>query len=338
MIKNPLLFNFSASYSGGGFKRLYAYAKWFNQQGGAFFLIHPRCEFLIKEFSSNQFFIVKQSKIQRLLHDTAYLKDIQKAIGVPDLYYAYGIPIYFRLGKKNWFHLSNVLPLSPWSAPLSWIDRIKLTLLGSRIKKNFKHADVISVESQSSLMFIGADYLANSVVSVNGSDDELSSLQETPIEERENIAVVVGTYRYKMLEEAYVIFNQLRKRNDLLTLVIIGDEKKIPLSIRKDIGVIVTGVLPQPEVIAYLRKAKYYISTTCIENSYNAAAEGIFLAKESYISDIGPHRELLADFPFDRLDINQGKRSILHVKSELISSKYLKPWYDVVTEMLDHIS
>ena len=44
------LFNFAVSHIGGGFKRLHEYAKWFNDHGGAYFIIHPHCENLITEF------------------------------------------------------------------------------------------------------------------------------------------------------------------------------------------------------------------------------------------------------------------------------------------------
>ena len=60
MIINKFLFNFSASYSGGGFKRLQAFAKWFNQNGGAYFIIHPRCNDLKNEFQNNHFIIANQ--------------------------------------------------------------------------------------------------------------------------------------------------------------------------------------------------------------------------------------------------------------------------------------
>ena len=63
---------------GGGLKRLHAYAEWFNQQGGAWFIVHPRSSFLVDKFPNNRFFIVNQSNFQRALFDCNYLNNIQE--------------------------------------------------------------------------------------------------------------------------------------------------------------------------------------------------------------------------------------------------------------------
>ena len=112
-IRHPFLFNFAASYSGGGYKRLHAYAQWFNANGGAWFAVHPRCAGLITEFTNNQYFVVSRSHLGRLFDDWGYLDDIGTKIGRPELYYVYGIPLYYRFGLVNWSHLSNVLTLGP---------------------------------------------------------------------------------------------------------------------------------------------------------------------------------------------------------------------------------
>src|SRR3954452_5088953 len=103
-IANRFLMNFAASYSGGGYKRLYAYASWFNRRGGAWFAIHPNCRPLIQEFPNNHYFPVQRSHLIRLIDDWSYLHGIGTAIGRPALYYAYGIPLYVPFGRVNWFH------------------------------------------------------------------------------------------------------------------------------------------------------------------------------------------------------------------------------------------
>jgi hypothetical protein len=91
---------------------------------------------------------------------------------------------------------------------------------------------------------------------------------------------------------SFRVFEMLKKTNSQLKLVIIRSVLTVPAALRESWDVVVRGVLTRPEVIDCLRKSRYYISTARIENSYNAASEGVFLAEESYISDIGPHREL----------------------------------------------
>ncbi|QLZ67406.1 glycosyltransferase family 1 protein [Legionella sp. PC1000] len=335
MLKNKFLFNFSVSYLGGGVNRLVAYAKWFNQNGGAYFIIHPLCQYLVKQFPNNQYIIIKQSKLQRLFNDCFYLKDFQKQIGTPEFYYSYGIPIYYKFGKINWFHLSNILPLCTRNIPLSLFDKLKFTCLGARIKKNFAHADVISAESNFSLSFIDDKYSSRKFLSMNGSDKELSflNLKELP-KERDNIATVIGTYRYKAVEDSFHVYESLRKNNPELKLIIIGDEKSIPASLKSNKNIIIKGFVPREEVLNSLLKTKYYISTTHIENSSNGVSEGVFLADESYISDIGPHRELLKGMSFETLSIENLQRTMLHIKKENISARHLKTWDEVVEEML----
>jgi hypothetical protein len=334
MINKKFLFNFSVSYSGGGFKRLYAYAQWFNQNGGATFIVHPSCSFLINEFPRNNFIVVNQSKLDRLFNDCQYLVDIRKEMGIPAVYYSYGIPIYYPFGKINWFHLSNVLPLGSKGIPLSLFDKLKLGYLGRRIEKTFNNADIISAESQFSLDLIKDNAFKKLVLSVNGSDDELMYLSSDLTIAKENIAVVLGTYRYKAIADSYRIFETLKEKNSGLKLVIIGNEKMVPKSIQNDKQVIMTGLLKRDRVIEYLHKSEYYISATHIENSYNAASEGIFFANESFISDIGPHRELLSGLPFETVSINKIDRPLLRVKKGDISPINLKYWDNIIVDML----
>src|ERR1700686_4950363 len=212
-VQSRFLFNFAASYSTGGYKRLYEYAKWFNGNGGAWFVIHPRCSQLTAEFANNRFFIVSQSRIERLYNDCAYLKTIEQQIGQPELYYSYGIPLYFRFGKVSWFHLSNVLPLGGKAIPLSLLMRLQYAFLGMKIRSGFAYADVISAESASSLQMLGVESTDRLFLSVNGSDDELAWLQSMGVTQTEDIATVVGTMSYKALDDSFRLFELLRKVN-----------------------------------------------------------------------------------------------------------------------------
>jgi hypothetical protein len=334
-VQNRYLFNFAASYSTGGYKRLYEYARWFNQHGGAWFVIHPRCAQLPGEFPNNRFFIAAQSRIERLYDDCGYLRAIEQQIGQPQLYYSYGIPLYFRFGEVSWFHLSNVLPLGPKAVPLDVFARIKFAYLGMKIRAGFAHADVISAESDASLRMLGLPCTERLFLSVNGSDDELSWLRSGQVTPKQDIVTVVGTARYKALEDSYRLFEQLRRSNARLRLFIFGYPNWIPRGLRHKPNVVIQGLAQRSAVIDWLRKSRFYISTTRIENSYNAAAEGMFFADESYISDIGPHRELLLDMPFEQLSVPGVHTPLLHVRRERLSGANLKQWETVVIEMIE---
>ena len=333
-MKNPFLFNFAVSYSGGGHKRLYEYAKWFNVNGGAWFVVHPNCDYLVSEFPNNKFFFARQSWWQRLFSDCAYLELIKQEVGEPDLYYSYGIPIYTRVGKINWFHLSNVLPLVLHNVPISLVDWLKFAFLGWRFKRNFANAEVISAESQYSLGLISGDHNDKLFLSVNGGDDELAQTVINTGHAKANFATVVGTYKYKAVDHALVVFEMLKKENPQLKLRLIGSEEALPDRLRLREDVLVMGLLKRSEVIDCLRTSKFYISMTYIENSYNAASEGVFLADESYISDIGPHQELLAGINFRRIAFQSIGRNILHINRHDISACNLKSWNNVVSDMI----
>jgi hypothetical protein len=333
-VHHRYLFNFSASYSTGGYKRLYEYAKWFDRNGGAWFVIHPRCLQLLSEFPNNHFFVARQSRIRRLFDDCAYLRPIEQQIGQPELYYSYGIPLYSDFGKVSWFHLSNVLPLGQPAIPLSLAARLKYAFLGRKIRSGLAHADVISAESASSLKMLGAQPSDKLFLSVNGSDDELAWLQSRQLTQKQDIATVVGTVSYKALDDSYRLFELLKQGNSRLKLIIIGYRKWVPrhLAIKPD--VVLRGLEPRAAVIDWLRKSKIYISTTRLENSYNAAAEGIFFADESYISDIGPHRELLLNMPFEEVSVPGVRTPLLHVHRDRLTGENLKNWETVVVEMI----
>jgi len=333
-VQHRLLFNFAASYSTGGYKRLYEYARWFDRNGGAWFVIHPRCTHLITEFPNNRCFVARQSQIERLYNDCAYLKAIEREIGQPELYYSYGIPLYFHFGKVSWFHLSNVLPLGGRAVPLGLLAQLKFAYLGMRIRSGFAYADVISAESAASLTMLGVDHADKLFLSVNGSDDELAYLQSGDAAVKENIATVVGTARYKALQDSFRLFEMLSRLDSELKLVIIGNPDWVPAALSRKQNVAVRGLQPRPAVIECLRNSRIYISTTRIENSYNAAAEGIFLAEESYISDIGPHRELLLRMPFEEVSVPGLRSKLLHVRRKDLTGANLKSWETVVVDMM----
>jgi len=338
LTKNKYLFNFSASHVGGGYKRLLAYSKIFNMKGGAYFIVHTDCKKLSIEFKNNTYFFVQLSNFKRLFNDTYYLKKIINSIGNIKLYYSYGIPIYSRIGNVNWFHLSNVLPLSLKGIPISIYDYVKMKILGARIRRNFINADVISAESIFSLNLIEYQIKNKLFLSVNGSDDEVFLFKKKGLHKKNNIAVVVGTYKYKAILDSYSIFEMLRSSNcHDLKLIIIGDPKNIPKKIIADNNVIIKGFLPHKSTINYLKKARYYISTTYLENSYNAASEGLLLANESYISDIAPHNELLINSIYKKISVKNIARHILWVQKKDINIKNLKLWENVVNEILNKI-
>ena len=75
------LFNFAASPVGGGLKRLCEYARWFDDHGGAYFIIHPAVARLKDEFPVNRFFVLAQSSFLRMLGEFSGVRSIRDQIG-----------------------------------------------------------------------------------------------------------------------------------------------------------------------------------------------------------------------------------------------------------------
>lgn len=328
-----ILFNFAASPVGGGLKRLFEYARWFDEHGGARFIVHPRCEYLRDQFRRNDFVIARQIAASRILQGVRAVREVERRHGSPDCYYAYGIPLDRRVGRVNWFHLSNVLPFAWRGIPLPLRTRLRFRLLGRQIRRGLAYADVISAESMSSLDLFGDADRDRLFLSVNGCDDELREAQRADAHPRHPVAVVVGTYPYKAVEESCQVFDALKAADPRLTLVIFGDPRLVSTAIRARRDVVMKGSRPRGDVIGELLAAKYYISTTLIENSSNAASEGAFLAAESYVSDIGPHRELLHGLKHDRVVLTSSGRPLLHVMRTELTNLHLKTWAEVIAEM-----
>jgi hypothetical protein len=336
-LEHDILFNFAASPVGAGLKRLYEYARWFDAHGGARFIIHPKCDSLPREFKRNEFVVARQSSASRILRGVQAVQDVQRTIGRPDCYYAFGIPLHGRVGRVNWCHVSNVLTLAWRTVPLPLSMRLKFRILGRQTVNGLAAADVISAESEWALALFDTAYRDRLFKSVNGSDDELTEANHVLTEERQPVAVVVGTYHYKALDESCRVFDGLKKTNRRLRLHVFGDDTLVPPAIRARADVVMKGNRPRSEVIAELRRARYYISTTLIENSYNAACEGIFFADESYISDIGPHRELVEGLRHQRVTIDSSIRPLLHVRRDELTTAHLKNWAQVIADMNERI-
>ena len=331
-----LVFNFSASYIGGGRKRLDAFAEWFDGHGGATFLLHPACEVLRERFPRNRYVTVRLSRFQRLLGDFGYLREAVSGRQRPALYYSYGIPIQYPIGRINWLHVNNVLPLTTERIPLTALDRLKRFHLGPKLRASARRCDVVSAESENSIRLLGPALKARAVVSVNGSDDEIASCKAcTPPEVSERTVVVVGTWRYKALDDAFAVFEWLRSHDPALRMHVFGPPEFVPHALRNHDRVSIHGTVDRATVVQALRTARFYVSTTKLENSYCAASEGMFLAEESIISDLPPHRELLIGEEFESVAAPGVTTPLLRVRRERLKGTNLRSWDSVVRDMLE---
>jgi len=331
-MKYKILFNFTASRIGGGYKRLYEYSNYFNNKNGAYFLIHPDCSTLINEFKNNTYILKQQNYFQRIILDFRYVNELIDTHDI-DIYYSYGIAFNKRFTKINILHLSNILPFESFKYGNGLLQKLKMLLLSNLLKNTFKYTDIISAESSSTFKYIDNKWDNKFLISTNGNDDEINNYGN--IYQYDNIAVIVGTYSYKNIEDSIIVYNYLKNTNSRdLKLYIIGDKKFLPSNIFNDKNITCLGLLPRSEVIKLLKKSRYYISTTLLENSFNAAAEGLFLSNESFISDIEPHFELVYNYNYNMLEVNTLNCRIIHIYKKDIQINNLKKWETIINELI----
>ena len=329
------LFNFSSSYSGGGLKRLMAFNSWFHKHGGAHFVVNKRLEGKLAKFNANTYHYVDISTLDKFLNDQTYIEEIIDNIGRCEFYYSYNIPMKKFRADVSWFHLSNVLPLygtKDLSVPIK--RRIELWWLGLIIKKGLHHCDFVSAESEFSLNLLEVDSKIKRVISSNGADNELEIMSRHNDNNTKQLAVVIGTYFHKNIKDSYMIYRHLKISNPNLKLVIIGDPKTIPKNIKRDSSVILKGVIENKRALQILSRARFYISTSLIENSWNAASEGAILAQESIMSKIPPHLEFLEGIEFKELHEIKIHNPIIGITRDQINLDRLKIWDQIISNMI----
>jgi len=335
------VFNFLASSIGGGYKRLHSFCNYFNKiEKESLFIVHHSLSHLKKEFPQNEYIFVNRSNISRLFYEKGIIQQLIKPLPSIDFYYSYGIPIYDRYGSHNWFHVSNVLPILYKNIDLNLFQTMKMGILNSRIINYLNIPDTISAESDFSLSLLPDIFSKKFFKSVNGSDDEINYYKTEDTNIFEDYAVAVGTYSYKNLDLVIRIFDQVKQELGLKKLFIIGNKKFVTKKIRPSSEVYFLGEMERELVIKYLSKSSLYISATSLENSYNAASEGLLLARQSIISSIKPHIELLNDIPHKEFFINFGNQELrfMFLPKPKISLLNLKTWDTVIEEMLAKIN
>lgn len=334
------LFNFASSYSGGGKQILLSYLDFFNSVGGAYFVLNSRLEDELKgQFCNNKFFFVSPGALERLFNDGSYLNRILKKYYKFDFYFSYGIPIYKKIGNTNWLHISNLIPMAPQKDYLSFWAMIKMTLLRNRLKKYSENVDVLSADSSFALELSAGELNLKNIpgkVLKNGFSlnfvDKISN-------KKESVAITVGTQPYKDLRGLWAVYEDLKNRNIVERLIIIGDLDNVPKFLLGRPDVTLAGSMPHSDVLEHLARSKVYISTSLIENSSVASIEGAYLCGECFLSPIGPHREMLADLGLEEVIVEfaDGRR-LLHINGD-IGIEHLKKfeWHELNQDFYEAI-
>lgn len=341
--KHKWLFNFSSSRDGGGLIRISETIKWFDSNNGAYFIVSDTIKDLIFKYNkNNKYFFVSDNKFRRLLSDGYYIPRIINEIGIPDVYFSYGIPVFKEIGKINWFHISNALTLKTDKISLSLKTRIQMLILKRRIIKSIKYTQIATGESEFSINLLKHEankrnFKCHYDVLPNGFD--IKSIKETVIRKREafkKYAVTIGTYKYKKIKVAIELFHQIKEANNLEKFIIVGSANNIPRSVISDKLVEIVPSISRKDLLNLLYNAEYYISASQIENSSNAVLEALLLSKNIILSDIPSHNEMLRNFKTKKIILNNLKfnalENINNNKIDAIS------WIEVSKKLFDIIN
>ena len=342
MKKIVWLFNFSASWTGGGLVRALETIKWFNNNEGAVFILNTKLRNKVTNYSKNRYYFIKTNRIKRVINENYYLPDILDEVGTPDIYFSFGIPINEKIGKINWFHLSNALNLITHNINLSLLKKIKMKFLKKKIKKSLKIIDIATAESEFSLELlkkVNKNKVDNLIFEVLPNGYNIEKLNEVFNKDRNNIndyAISIGTYSYKRLDLVIKIFYKLRETNvHLNKIIIIGNSKYIQQNIIMDPRVEIIEFLDNDLIYNLLYNSEFYISASEIENSSIAVLESLLLSKNSILSKIPSHMELISNLDYNLFPnvINKSKFVLINNYKNREKLKF-PSWNDVFSKLL----
>jgi len=336
------LFNFSHSYTGGGLTRLKETAKWFSGSGGAVFIVNKAVQDQVDLAKGNTYYFVYPDSNRKYFNKFKYVKEIINEVGRPDIYFSYGIPVSEKFGKLNWFHLSNALSLTTKGINLPLLTKFKQIILKKRLKKSLSKTNVVTCESLFSINLFKKTFNSYKNIQVlllkNGFDKKpFERLWNSSQSDCKRYAITVGSYRYKRLDVVKNIYQQLKKENiNLDQLYIIGKPEEIPESIRSDPEIKILSGITTKKLLKLIYDAEYYISASQIENGSMASLEGLLLAKNTILSSIPAHLELINGLEKSDLILKDSMEEFVYVDN--IVNRHLfnySNWDEICSEMFN---
>ena len=325
-----IVFDFSSSPSGGALRRLEAYASFFSKSNlSTIFLIHKNASYILNRYSGVKYECISKNYFQKIFGKNKYLNKYKSKA---EWLFSYGIPIENPIGKYNWFHISNALPLANFKVKLNLKLRCGMLVLFRKIRGARYSCSIVSAESKFAIdLYKKVDPLARSIVlenSIQFNHDCRDNLLPLSLRSKK-FCLIVGTATYKRVDLAYELYLKLKAKHDLQILVIIGEISSLNKKIQNDEHVFFYSHLSDIDYFNILINSEIFISTSEIENSSCSVLEAIFHQKPCYLSDIPSHRELL--LKSHGMILEEGK--YIYIPSDK-SNTYFKSWDSTIEYML----
>jgi len=331
-----IVFDFSSSPVGGGLRRIDAYARYFSASGHrTIFLVTPPIAERIGSYSNIDVRPMDRSSLAKAVGDSRYLRSPCER---PRWLFSYGIPIHAPIGARNWFHVSNALPLCLGHVTLPPRALLRMSVLAFWIKVRASRCDVVSGESHFTLARYDAvaGHRGDRVVLQNGSSEELAEAAARRSDgPAQPVAVVVGTAPYKRIRETYEVFTALKREFGWRKMVILGSADEIPKAIRDAHDVERVGHMNDGDYMRLMSDANAFLSMSEAENSSSAVLEGLTLAERVVLSDIPSHAEMIRDVPIERRTL--AGISCLLVEPNREAELALPTWDTSIEVMLAHM-
>lgn len=327
-----IVFDFSSSGSGGSLKRIQAYIDFFKKaEFKVIFLINKKALVSLNGLESVDYLVIEKSILSKLLCNQSHLNFIKEK---PKCYFSYGFPISKKVGLMNWFHISNALPLNINIKYLDLFTFFKMIIVRFQYKFFCKTPDVVSGESRYTLKAYSdkIDPNIKTVLLENGSSYNLNLKNNQSDSFR--YALVVGTESYKRLFLAYKVFMSIKKTYKLKKIIIVGKLSWINCILKLNKNIITFNNPTKEEYISLISNSTFFISSSYVENSSNAALDGILFARYTILSDIPSHNEMLAAHKTKKILINK-YRFILFKKSKNFKSP---KWSISIRKMIGEIN
>ncbi len=244
--------------------------------------------------------------------------------------FSHGAPILPQC-KRFVLHINNALPFVTERVNLGFVLRKKMSVLCRRLFRSAEQADLVTVESNSTLDLLEATWgtaISRKSAILGNGVDPVSQLVKVPWELPAQFSLAIGTYPYKRIERVIDIAKQLSVGNPHSKLLIVGPISK---KLSEDDFILNYPNVPYPLMRELLQRCDRYISMSQIENSSIAMLEAIFSKKNVVCSDIPSHLESLAKAGY-RISREDG---ILY--AELDASNYSQPpsWLSIAEQTME---
>lgn len=326
-----IIFDFSSSPVGGALKRIEAYASFFSASDlRTVFLINKNVSHILDKYNGIRYECISKNIFQKIFGKNNYLN---KYSGKTKWLFSYGIPVENPIGRYNWFHISNALPLAKFEVKIERKLKYRMMILYRKIRKSSINCTIVSGESKFSIdLYRKIDSNVDTIVLENSFKLNCNFSEDfLPINlKSKKFALIVGTATYKRLDLAYKIYLELREKYYLDYLVIIGDDSSVDKEIKMDKNIIFYNDLSDFQYLHILKNSEFFISTSEIENSSCAVLEAIFFNKTCYLSDIPSHRELLPKFTNPFLE----KDGYFCISGDKYDAHF-QSWDSIILKMLD---